>query len=121
MGRFVADRAQALQLLRQFRYGDCRGFVNIQLPHEPLPDVFVKRRVFAAWGFQKIAENDDSRSNLLQTHKGHFTLRGSVNSHSCRIWAAENPRIILKTALHDEKVTVQCGFSTYIAFVIPVF
>ncbi|GFV02800.1 uncharacterized protein TNCV_1592021 [Trichonephila clavipes] len=42
-------------------------------------------------------------SNLLWTDKAHFTLRGSVNTHNCRIWATENSRTVVETPLHDEK------------------
>ncbi|GFW96601.1 uncharacterized protein TNCV_2846581 [Trichonephila clavipes] len=60
----------------------------------------------------EIAEDDDWLSNLLWTDEAHFTLRGSVNTHNCRIWATENPRTVLETPLHDEKVTVWVGFTT---------
>ncbi|GFX77515.1 uncharacterized protein TNCV_4025651 [Trichonephila clavipes] len=46
------------------------------------------------------------------TDEAHFTLRGSVNTHNCRIWATENPRTVVETPLHDEKVTVWVGFTT---------
>ncbi|GFS86363.1 uncharacterized protein TNCV_1681191 [Trichonephila clavipes] len=49
-----------------------------------------------------MAEDDDWLSNLLWTDEAHFTLRGSVNTHNCRIWAAENPRTVVETPLHDE-------------------
>ncbi|GFS83262.1 uncharacterized protein TNCV_600121 [Trichonephila clavipes] len=57
-------------------------------------------------------EDDDWLSNLLWTDDAHFTLRGSVNTHNCRIWATENPRTVVETPLHDEKVTVWVGFTT---------
>ncbi|GFT01160.1 uncharacterized protein TNCV_3373011 [Trichonephila clavipes] len=59
-----------------------------------------------------MAEDDDWLSNLLWTNEAHFTLRGSVNTHTCRIWATENPRTVVETPLHDEKVTVWVGFTT---------
>ncbi|GFV49209.1 uncharacterized protein TNCV_237431 [Trichonephila clavipes] len=59
-----------------------------------------------------MAEDDDWLSNLLWTDEAHFTLRGSVNTHNCRIWATENPRTVVETPLHDEKVTVWVGFTT---------
>ncbi|GFT95377.1 uncharacterized protein TNCV_3326511 [Trichonephila clavipes] len=48
----------------------------------------------------------------METVAAHFTLRGSVNTHNCRIWATENPRTVVETPLHDEKVTVWVGFTT---------
>lgn len=85
---------------------------KIQRHQELLPGDFVKRRAFAEWAFQKMAEDDDWLSKVLWTDEAHFTLRGSVNSHNCRIWATENPRTFVQTPLHDQKVTVWCGFNT---------
>ncbi|GFX03746.1 uncharacterized protein TNCV_2113181 [Trichonephila clavipes] len=64
-----------------------------------------------------MAEDDDWLSNLLWTDEAHFTLRGSVNTHNCRIWATKNyqtltgPGTVVETPLHDEKVTVWVGFT----------
>ncbi|GFT86357.1 RNA-directed DNA polymerase from mobile element jockey [Trichonephila clavipes] len=85
---------------------------KIHRHHELLPGDSVNRRAFAVWAFQKMAEDDDWLSNLLWTDEAHFTLRGSVNTHNCRIWATENPRTVVETPLHDEKVTVWVGFTT---------
>ncbi|GFX51005.1 uncharacterized protein TNCV_2733561 [Trichonephila clavipes] len=79
--------------------------------HEMLPGDSVNRKAFAV-AFQKKTEDDDWLSNLLLTGEAHFTLRGSVNTHNCRIWATENPRTVMETPLHDEKVTVWVGFTT---------
>ncbi|GFU80118.1 uncharacterized protein TNCV_579981 [Trichonephila clavipes] len=59
-----------------------------------------------------MAEDDDWLSNLLWTDEARFTLRGSVNTHNCRIWATQNPRTVVEFPLHDEKVTVWVGFTT---------
>ncbi|GFT34964.1 uncharacterized protein TNCV_786771 [Trichonephila clavipes] len=80
--------------------------------HELLPGDSVNRRAFAVWAFQKMAEDDDWLSNLLWTDEAHFTLRGSVNTHNCRIWATENRRTVVETPLHYENVTVWVGFTT---------
>ncbi|GFX44290.1 uncharacterized protein TNCV_4376781 [Trichonephila clavipes] len=80
--------------------------------HELLPGDSVNRRAFAVWAFQKMAEDDDWLSNLLWTDEAHFTLRGSVKTHNCRIWATENPRTVVETPMHDEKVTVWVEFTT---------
>ena len=66
----------------------------------------MKRRTFPVWALQKMAEDDDWLCNVLWTDKAHFTLRGSVNFHNCRIWATENPRTVVETPLHDEKIMV---------------
>ncbi|GFU82361.1 DUF4817 domain-containing protein [Trichonephila clavipes] len=85
---------------------------KIHRHHELFPGDSVNRRAFAVWAFQKMAEDDDWLSNLLWTDEAHFTLQGSVNTHNCRIWANENPRTVVETPLHDEKVTVWVGFTT---------
>ncbi|GFU28646.1 RNA-directed DNA polymerase from mobile element jockey [Trichonephila clavipes] len=85
---------------------------KIHRHHELLPGDSVNRRAFAAWAFQKMADDNDWLSNLLGTDEAHFTLRGSVNTHNCRIWATENPRTVVETPFHDEKVTVWVGFTT---------
>ncbi|GFU22724.1 uncharacterized protein TNCV_762991 [Trichonephila clavipes] len=85
---------------------------KINRHHELFPSDSVIRRAFAVWAFQKMAEDDDLLSNLLWTDEAHFTLRWSVNTHNCRIWATENPRTVVETPLHDEKVTIWVGFTT---------
>ncbi|KFM59537.1 hypothetical protein X975_19579, partial [Stegodyphus mimosarum] len=74
---------------------------KIHRHHELLPGDLVKRMAFAVWAFQKMAEDDDWLSNVLWTDEAHFTLRGSVNAHNCRIWTTENPRTVVETPLHD--------------------
>ena len=71
----------------------------------------MKQRAFAVLAFQKRLEDDNWLSNVLRIDEAHFTLRGSVNCHNCRIWTSENPRTLLQTPLHDEKITVRCGFT----------
>ncbi|GFU38980.1 DUF4817 domain-containing protein [Trichonephila clavipes] len=68
---------------------------KIHRHHELLPGDSVNRKAFAVWAFQKMAENDDWLSNLLWTDEARFTLRGSVNTHNCRIWATENLRTLV--------------------------
>ncbi|GFS87703.1 uncharacterized protein TNCV_2942791 [Trichonephila clavipes] len=132
----VADRAHGGMLLRRLRMKWrlqrvrlCTGIpyttvwlalrrtlrcypYKIHRHHELLPGDSVNRRAFAVWAFQKMAEDDDWLSNLLWTDEAHLTLQGSVNTHNCRIWATENPRTVMETPLHDEKVTVWVGFTT---------
>ena len=43
--------------------------------------------------------------------EAHFCLNGQVNSHNCRISAAEIPHAIQKQPLDSEKVTVWCCFT----------
>ncbi|GBM86616.1 hypothetical protein AVEN_259890-1 [Araneus ventricosus] len=44
--------------------------------------------------------------NFLWSDEAHFCVNGHVITHSCQIWAAENPHAIQEQALHPEKVTV---------------
>ncbi|GBL95532.1 hypothetical protein AVEN_54133-1 [Araneus ventricosus] len=44
--------------------------------------------------------------NILLSDEAHFCLHGHVNTHNCRIWAAENPHAIQEQPLHPVKVTV---------------
>ncbi|GFS88052.1 uncharacterized protein TNCV_3930101 [Trichonephila clavipes] len=67
-----------------------------------------------------MAEDDDWLSNLLWTDEAHFTCRGSVNTHNCRIWATENPRTIVETPVHDEKVTLLKFFYAALHLVLNV-
>ncbi|GBN46715.1 hypothetical protein AVEN_149538-1 [Araneus ventricosus] len=46
--------------------------------------------------------------NILWSDEVHFCLIGHVNTHNCRIWAAENPHAIQE---HPDRVTVWCGFT----------
>ncbi|GBM35927.1 hypothetical protein AVEN_244991-1 [Araneus ventricosus] len=47
--------------------------------------------------------------NILWSDVVHFCLNGHVNTHNCRIWAAENPHAIQEQPLHHGRVTVWCG------------
>ncbi|GBM11606.1 hypothetical protein AVEN_180153-1 [Araneus ventricosus] len=48
--------------------------------------------------------------NILWSNEAHFCLNGHVNTHNCRIWAAENPHAIQEQPLHPDKVTICSGF-----------
>ncbi|GBL74718.1 hypothetical protein AVEN_243593-1 [Araneus ventricosus] len=49
--------------------------------------------------------------NILWSGEVHFCLNGLVNTHNCRIGAAENPHTIQEQPLHPDKVTIWCGFT----------
>jgi hypothetical protein len=42
--------------------------------------------------------------------EAHFQLDGYMNTENCRIWGAENPRVIHEKPLHAQRATVWCGF-----------
>ena len=87
---------------------------KIQRQYKPLPSDIVMRITYGV-GVQITAKDDDWLSIVLRTEEAHFTLRGSVNSHNCRIRATENPRTFVQISLHDENVTVWCGFTAFTA------
>ena len=47
---------------------------EIQRHYELFPDDFEKRKAFAIWAYQKMAENDDPLPNVLWTDEAHFSL-----------------------------------------------
>lgn len=51
--------------------------------------------------------------NIFWTDEAHFHLHGGggVNSHNCHIWAYQQPYVTVEKPLHDEYVSVWCGFS----------
>jgi hypothetical protein len=69
------------------------------------------RLEFARRCIAEIAKGDDWLPRILWSDEAHFHLHGGVNSHNAVIWAEENPHQVLQTPLHDEYVTVWCGFT----------
>jgi hypothetical protein len=47
---------------------------------------------------------------IIFSDEAHFHLNGYVNKQNCRIWGAENPRVIQERPMHPQRVTVWCGF-----------
>ena len=47
---------------------------------------------------------------IIFSDEAHFQLDGCVNTQNCRIWGAENPRVIHEKPLHARRATVWCGF-----------
>jgi hypothetical protein len=72
----------------------------------------MERRYNFAMEFLARVEIDETWfGNILWSDEAHFTLHGTVHTKNCVIWAEENPRAIVQEPLHDEKVTVWCGFT----------
>ncbi|GBL76772.1 hypothetical protein AVEN_52216-1 [Araneus ventricosus] len=42
--------------------------------------------------------------NILWSDDSHYCINGHINTHNCRIWAAENPHAIQEQPLHTNKV-----------------
>ncbi|UYV74860.1 hypothetical protein LAZ67_12001370 [Cordylochernes scorpioides] len=72
------------------------------------------RQEFAAWVFRQIDIDENWLSNVLWTDDAHFSLNGEFNIQNSRIWATENPRIFTEMPLYQPRVTVLCGFTSFI-------
>jgi hypothetical protein len=70
-----------------------------QLNQELKPTDHVQRLEFVNWvlGNQKVDGNFSKK--IVFSDEAHFQLDGCVNTQSCRIWGAENPRVIHKKPL----------------------
>ena len=72
----------------------------------------IERRYNFTMEFLARVEIDETWfGNILWSDEAHFTLHGTVHTKNCVIRAEENPRAIVQEPLHDEKVTVWCGFT----------
>ncbi|UYV65046.1 Transposase [Cordylochernes scorpioides] len=65
-------------------------------------------------GFRQIDIDENWLSNVLWTDDAHFSLNGEFNIQNSRIWATENPRIFTEMPLYQPRVTVLCGFTSFI-------
>ena len=45
--------------------------------------------------------------------EAHFNLNGTVNKHTLRYWAPENPRDIHERSLHSARVTAWCAVAPF--------
>jgi hypothetical protein len=73
---------------------------------------FALRSSFAAKCMTNIDSNDDWLKRILWTDEAHFHLQGGVNTHNCIIWSKNCPHEKYPKKLHDEYVTVWCGFTS---------
>ena len=62
------------------------------------------------WVLERQHENADFADKIIFSDEAHFHLDGFVNRQNCRIWGAENPRMIHEKQMHPQCVTVWCGF-----------
>ncbi|XP_075149038.1 uncharacterized protein LOC142222673 [Haematobia irritans] len=73
---------------------------KVQLSQELKPLDHSKHREWAEW-FQEMATVDDQFSKkIIFSDEAHFHLSGFVNKQNCRIWANENPRVIVEKPMH---------------------
>jgi hypothetical protein len=71
-----------------------------------------QRLAFATWLLQQANEDASFIDNFFMSDEAHFHLSGIVNKQNTRFWATENPRLLLETPLHSERVTVWCAISS---------
>ena len=75
-------------------------------------DDYSRRLAFAEDFLVRFEMNNDWLDTILWSDEAHFTLKGQVNMRNCVIWASENPHAFSETPLHDQKITVWCGFTS---------
>lgn len=68
-----------------------------------------QRKVISELALNCLEEDDDFLAKIISSDEAHFHLGGYINKQNCRIWGAENPKIIFEKPLHPERVTVWCG------------
>lgn len=83
---------------------------KIQLTQELKPRDHAQRRGFVDWVLEHHQIDADFSRKIIFSDEAHFQLNGYVNKQNCRIWGAENPRIILEKPMHPPRVTVCCAF-----------
>lgn len=82
---------------------------KVQLTQELQPQDHETRRVFADWASEQLETSPHFGEKIIFSGEAHFWLNGCLNKENCRIWNDNNPREILETPLHSEKLTVWCG------------
>lgn len=82
---------------------------KVQLTQELKPTDHFKRRQYAEWLVEQTEVNGDFTKKIIFSDEAHFHLCGFVNKQNCRIWANENPQVIVEKPMHPQRVTVWCG------------
>ncbi|KAG8297997.1 hypothetical protein J6590_108292 [Homalodisca vitripennis] len=82
---------------------------KVQLTQDLKPNDHFKRRQYAEWLVEQTEVNGDFSKKIIFSDEAHFHLSGFVNKQNCRIWANENPRVIVEKPMYPERVTVWCG------------
>ena len=83
---------------------------KIQLTQELKPTYYVQRREFVNWVLENKKLDGNFSKKIIFSDLAHFQLDGCVNIQNCRIWDAENPRVIHEKPFHAQLATVWCGF-----------
>ncbi|GFU72870.1 uncharacterized protein TNCV_4909991 [Trichonephila clavipes] len=70
-----------------------------------------KRLTFALTFLARVEVDASWPWKILWSDGAHFHLRGTVNTHNCRIWDTENPRTFSKRFHFTHRKLVWCGFT----------
>ena len=60
---------------------------------------------------QKVDADEEFLDHFWMSDEAHFHLNGYVNSQNCCVWATENPKVCVQSALYSQKTTVWCAIS----------
>jgi len=81
---------------------------KLQMLHAIPETIFPQRTHFAQW----LLSHEDVLPNILWSDEAYFKMDGEVNTHNCRIWAQERPRIIATTKMMPPKICVWIGITS---------
>lgn len=73
---------------------------------------YESRLSFALKCLNYMGSNNNWLKNIFWTDEAHFHLHGGVNTHNCVIWTTDMPHKTVEKRMHDEYVSVWCGFTT---------
>jgi hypothetical protein len=82
---------------------------KIQLTQEVKPTDHVQHREFVNWVLENQKVDGIFSKKIIFSDEAHFQLDGYMNTQNCRIWGAENPRVIHEKPSHARAI-VWCGF-----------
>ena len=71
----------------------------------------VVRKEFCMQMFQRIQDDGKFLDSVIFSDESTFHVSGRVNTHNCRIWGSENPRVSLEHVRDSPKVNVFCALS----------
>ena len=83
---------------------------KIQLTQELKPTDQARRREFVNWVLENQEVDGNFSKKIIFSDEAHFQLDGYANTQNCRIWGAENPRVIHEKPMHAKRATFWCGF-----------
>ncbi|PNF31024.1 hypothetical protein B7P43_G18027 [Cryptotermes secundus] len=61
--------------------------------------------------FHRIQDDEKFLDSIIFSDESMFHVSGKVNTHNCRIWGSENPRVSLENVRDSPKMNVFCALS----------